>query len=161
MKPSGQIWYMDEYHTFYEVAWDTVGGVVDITSTTRQPGVWGQAPEGKIVNNILFRKGIITIHRQVLRPGVDSYEIVAEGISQFEGFVQMNFPCSPGPQDIFVHHLNNGMVDEVEMVMASGPRWADPDESNDDSMIWADLDVSGTPIAAPGAEILEFVDVWG
>lgn len=164
MTPSGHIFYQDEYEQFYEVEWNTVNGVIDLTSTTKQPRVWGKAPEGFIQNGILFRKGIITVERQVFRPFSGGYEIVAEGVSQYEDFIQMNFPCQVGPQDTFKYHLNNGIVDECHGLVSDGSRWADIDNPNDSTAIWGDIDAFGNPLAditvAGGADIFAFVDVW-
>ncbi len=162
MTPSGHIFYKDYADTLYETVWETIGGVIDLTSTTKQPGVWGQAPEGYIQNKILYRKGIITIHRQVIKPLTDGYEIVAEGISQYIDFIKMNFPCEVGPQDTFKYHLDHNMVDECVMGVSSGPRWADPDNEDDDNAVWADLDSNGDIITNPtvGIDIFEFIDVW-
>lgn len=160
MKPSGNIFYRDEFQQSYHVEWKTVNGVIDFTSTVGQPFVWGKARTGFMRDGVLFRRGIVTITRQVLRPFDGGYEIVAEGSSQYEDDIQMNFPCQTGPTDPFQYHLDRPIVDDVEAVVTDGPRWADPDEDNDDDMLWGDLDFSGSPVAVSGTA-LEFIDVWG
>ena len=165
MTPSGQIFFKDSYEQFYSIKWDTINGVIDMTTVISQPYVWGKAPSGKIVGGVLFRNGVVTIERQVIRPFTGGYEIVADGVSQYEDLIQMNFPCQKGPSDPFKYHLNNGMIDECESIITEGPRWADPDDQNDADMIWGDIDSAGNPLATPtmtgGADILAFVDVWG
>lgn len=160
MKPSGHIFYKDEYDTFYDVEWKTVNGVIDLTSTVGQPFVWGKPAAGFMRDGVLFRRGIVTITRQVLRPFAGGYEIVAEGSSQYEDDIQMNFPCKPGPSDPFQYHLDRPIVDDVQTVVTDGPRWADPGEDNDDDMLWGTLDTAGNPAALAGTA-LEFIDVWG
>ncbi len=162
MKPSGHVWYRDDYDTIFEVDWSTVGGAIDMTSVTRQPRVWGKPPSGHVKNGVLFRLGIVTIHRQVIRVNATGYEIIAEGFSQYEDLVQMNFPCQEGPRDDFQFHLNNGMVEECELRASEGPRWADPAEAADAEAVWADLDAGGAAVGVTGSEsnLFGFVDVW-
>lgn len=158
MKANGTLFWKDDYDTFYSVYWETINGVIDITSTISQPYVWGKPPAGHITSGILFRRGIITINRQVLRPLENGYEIVAEGASQYEGDVQMNYPCQRGPIDQFKYHLNQLVADSTQILVSDGSHWTDPDEESEDS-IWSDLDISGSPVST-SATVLEFIDVW-
>lgn len=160
MKPNGRILFKDDYDTLYEVDWKTVGGAIDLTSIVGQPFVWGKAASGYIRDGVLFRRGVVTITRQVLRPFDGGYEIVAEGSSQYEDDIQMNFPCQVGPTDPFQYHLNHPIVDELQTVVTDGPHWADPEEAIDDDMLWGDLDSNGDPIVVSGTPF-EFIDVWG
>lgn len=160
MKASGSIFYQDEWSSFYKVDWATVNGVLDLTSIVLTPYVWGKANEGQVIGGILYRRGIITVTRQVLRPNATGYEVVAEGVSQYEDLVQMNYPCGGGPVDTFKFHCDRPVVDECEAVMTDGPRWADPDSEVDDDMLWGDVAGDGTEIGVTGTE-LEFIDVWG
>lgn len=160
MQPSGHILFQDEFQQNYYVEWVTTDGVIDFTSTVGQPYVWGEEDTGFIKEGVLFRRGIVTITRQVIRPFQGGYEIVAEGVSQFEDDIQMNFPCQVGPADPFKFHLDYPIVDQVLTVVTDGPRWADPDEDIDYNMVWGDLDVNGDPMVVSGT-VLEFIDVWG
>lgn len=160
MKPSGRIFYKDEFDQIYRVEWSTVGGVIDLTSTVEQPFVWGRTPQGYIRNGVLFRRGVVTITRQALRPFEGGYEVVAEGTSQFEDDIQMNFPCERGPTDPFTYHLNAPIVDGVDVTVTDGPRWADPDNLTESEMVWSPLDVDGSPAPIGGTTSLEFIDVW-
>lgn len=160
MQSQGTIFFKDDYDVVYHTTWETIGGVLDVTSTVGSPIVWGEQASGYQLNGILYRRGIITITRQVLRPLANGYEIVAEGVSQFIDFIQMNYPCQPGPQDNFKYHLNNPLVDQTEIVVTDGPHWADPDVSTDADMVWGDLDSGGSPVPISGT-VLEFIDVWG
>lgn len=160
MQPSGHIFFQDEFQQSYDVEWKTTGGVIDFTSTVGQPYIWGIEDVGFIKEGILFRRGIVTITRQVIRIFQGGYEIIAEGTSQFEDDIQMNFPCQVGPTDPFKFHLDRPVVDEIHAVMTEGPHWADSDEDVDDDMVWGDLDVNGDPVSISGT-VLEFIDVWG
>lgn len=157
MRASGTIFYQDEFQTIYHVVWTTIGDVIDFTSTVKQPFCWGKADSGFIRGGILYRRGIVTVTRQVLRPNAAGYEIVAEGSSQYEDDVQMNFPCQDRPTDTFKYHLDYPLVDDDEIVVTDGPRWADLDDTE---AVWTNLDVSGNPSATSG-DPLEFIDVWG
>jgi hypothetical protein len=160
VKSEGRIFYQDYTDTIYEVTWSTIGDVIDITTITRNPRLWGHPPEGFVRNGILFRKGIVTVNRQVLRPLASGYEIVAEGSSQYTDYIQMNYPCQEGPRDTFIHHLNYSVTDAIEGQVTDGPHWADPDEPLDFDMIWGAVDDSGDVLEGTGSELLEFIDVW-
>lgn len=162
--PAGIVFFQDEYGQFYDVQWETIGAVLDITTTTSQPYVWGENPQGFIKNGILFRKGIITIHRQVLELLSDGYIIIAEGVSQFEDFIQMNFPCGQGPTDPFQYHLDCAVLDDTHFKVLEGSHWADPTDPDDNDAIWGDLNPDGSPLEeltmTEGADILAWTDIW-
>jgi len=161
MKPSGSIFYEDGYGTIYVVAWETVGRNIDITTETRQPYVWGVAPEGFVKNGTVFRKGIITVHRQVLKPLNIGYEVVAEGYSQIIDFIQTNFRCGEVPTDKFQYHYDDAVAESCESIVTDGARWADPNESTDSDVVWGTVNVDGTVSVGTGEEDLTWIDVWG
>lgn len=163
MTPSGQLFFQDQYLTQFIVEWNTVDGVLDITSIVKQPYQWGKADTGSIRNHILYRNGIITITRQLLRSLLGGYEIIAEGVSQYEDEIQMNFPCQRGPFDPFKYHLNNHFTEDCHGYVTDGPRWADPDEVNDANVVWSDVDEEGALTVGSiteDLEVLEFLDIW-
>lgn len=161
---SGNIFTKDAYETQYEVEWETVGGDLDITTITKTPFVWGEEPSGFVKNGILFRFGMITIQRQIIRIIENGYEIIAEGDSSYNDFIQMNFPCEEGPTDPFKYHVNCGILDEPYIKVLEGPHWADPDDPDDADAIWGDLEADGSPVAdltgTGELDILEWIDVW-
>jgi hypothetical protein len=161
---SGNIFTKDEYDQFYDINWETVRGDLDITTVTKTPYVWGEVPSGFIRNGILFRRGIISVQRQIIRVLDNGYEIIAEGASQYEDYIQMNFPCEEGPSDPFAYHVNCGIIDEPILRVTDGSRWADPDESGDSDAIWGDLEDDGSPVGdltgTGGLNILEWIDIW-
>lgn len=164
IKPQGEIFFQDIYEIFYEVHWDTVGGSLDVTSIIKDPRIRSGQQEGFIKNGVVFRKGLVTIHRQVLRDIDGGYMIVAEGTSHFEDFIQMNFPCEEGPIDPFIYHLDCAIVDEAEIKVVEGSRWAHPEDPDDADVVWGDLHSDGSPVesltATGGITILEWLDVW-
>ncbi|MHA2401366.1 MAG: hypothetical protein ACXADH_00125 [Candidatus Kariarchaeaceae archaeon] len=161
---TGQILYEDEYKTKYDIQWETVNGTLDITTITSMPYVWGEEASGKVENRILYRQGVITVHRQALRQLADGYIIVAEGVSQYCDLIQMNYKCETPPSDPFQYHLNNFIQDEVAEKVVEGPHWADPDDPDDADAVWGDLNADGSPVedltGTGGLDILSWIDVW-
>jgi len=150
---SGTIFYQDPEENggaFYRTTWETVGDQIDIITITSIPYVWGQEAQGFIKNGILFRYGIVSIIRQVIKVLESGYEIIAEGSSQYYDYVQMNFPCGSGPQDRFRYHLNSSIIDQTSLEVSDGPHWVDPDNPGSNT-IWSDGSAS---------ESLVWVDVW-
>lgn len=158
---TGHVFFEDEYTQKYEVQWTTVNGIIDITTITQQPYVWGQPAEAKIINGVLYRKGIITIHRQAIEIFNDGYAIVAEGTSQYDDYVQMNYKCEQGPMDNFKYHLNCFINDEMNIKILQGPHWGDPADQDDQTAIWCDLDIDGLPVnQIPNVNYFQWQDVW-
>jgi hypothetical protein len=154
INPIGDIFYQDDYEAQYRTVWETVGDQLDVTSTISIPYVWGEEAKGFIKNGILFRWGLISITRQVLRTDDDGYEIVAEGGSQYCDYIQMNYPCQTGPSDPFAYHVDCAVSDQTEFRCTDGPCWADPDDPLVDC-VWADQpEIDGT------FQTLFWVDVW-
>lgn len=162
MRPSGNVFYEDEWNQKYEIIWETVGDVIDMTSVIKQPYVWGELPDGFVRNGVLYRKGLVTTTRQVIRPLQNGYVIVAEGVSQIVDYIQMNYPCGGGPSDRFKHHLDYSVSDEIHMLTTDGPHWTDPSVSDD--VVWGELNNDGTPVhdltGTYGDNTLQWVDVW-
>lgn len=161
MQPSGDTFFVDEYETQHHTVWETIGDRIDITNTTRMPYVWGQDAEGFIRNRILYRRGIITVDRQILSPTDDGYTIIAEGSSQYVDYIQMNFPCERNPSDPFLYHLNNSVVDDPEFLCYSGSFWTDSDEGTYLDIEWGDVDTSGDVTDGISVvNIFEWIDIW-
>lgn len=154
---TGNIFYQDEYSTIFDVAWETTNGNLDITSIVSQPFVWGQPPRGYVRNNKVFRWGLVTVTRQVIRVFDGGYEIVAEGVSQYYDYVQTNFICELTPYDNFLYHLNCGISDNVETLVSDGLQYTDPDVPG--LGVWGDVLPDGTPIVGTNPA-LEWLDVW-
>lgn len=117
---SGSVFYKDEYGVLYRTVWEKsqAGGVsfFDFTTMISSPRPFSGPSHGYISDKKLFRNGICTIIRQVIRSVSDGYEIVAEGQSQFECYVQYNFSCDDAPSDVFRYHLDDFLTEELEMI---------------------------------------------
>ena len=162
MKSDGSVFYQDEYEQTYKINWMSSDGLIDLTSIVEQPYVWGKAKAGYKDGRILFKHGVVTITRQVLRPLINGYEIVAEGVSQYEDYVQINYKCGPVPKDNFSYHLNNAVTDAIEAEVTDGVCWADPDYP-EPYTVWPDVGISGTDdVLSPTSVdlILTWLDVW-
>lgn len=150
---------MDSYGVIYNSVWSTTASGFDITTTIKQPRVWGEANQGYKQGHALFRRGLVSVDRQIIAVGTDGYTIVAEGGQQDVQFFQSSFPCGPKPTDPFCYHFNNWATDEAEENVVCGPRWTDPDEDND--VVWGDVADSDGTVTTSSPELFQWVDVWG
>jgi hypothetical protein len=163
MKPAGSVFYKDEYDTLYKIDWETTGGIVDVTSIVETPFVYGIPRRAFKDGYTLYRYGMISVQRQLIRPSDSGYEIVAEGTASYLDYIKMSHNCDRVPIDNFVHHLDYRTIDETEMRSVAGPHWADPSEQDDDDCLWADVGSSGTEEmthTTAGYDLLTYVDVW-
>ena len=158
--PSGNIFFQDYTGQLYHSNWSTIGDMIDLTTIIMQPYIWGGQPSGYVKNGILFRRGIVTVERQIIKLLSSGYEIVADGVSQYEDNIQMNYNGLNGPKDTFKYHLDHAVTEEAEGYVTIGPRWADIDDDNDIVAVWGDVDITGVDISTTGEEALKFIDVW-
>lgn len=156
MNPSGSIFYQDEYEQFYNVDWETINGLIDITTIIKQPYVWNEEPDAFIRNGILFRKGLVIVERQIIKMTDEGYEIIAEGSSNIVDYIQMNFPCGGGPSDTFKYHYNCAISDEIILKISDGSHWSDVTEDSNYS-IWGMVNPDGS---VSTTDSLEWIDVW-
>ena len=154
---TGSVFYQDDYLALYDVTWETTNNDLDITSIVSNPYLWGQEAQGYVQNNKVFRLGLITVTRQIIRVFDGGYEIIAEGVSQYIDYIQVNFICEDGPFDNFIYHVDCGISDDIESRVSDGSQWTDIDEVSDS--VWGDVQTDGTPIASTD-QPLEWLDVW-
>lgn len=157
---SGNFTFQDSYGQLYhnQWQWNQNHTILDITTITEQPYVWGEPNQIRIQDRNIFYRGIVTIFRQTLHPLIDGYEIIAEGTSQVIDWIQTSFHCATPPIDPFHYHLNQSFSDQVQSIVTSGPRMADPEEANDSVAVWAPIGIDGTATAT--GDTLEFIDIW-
>jgi hypothetical protein len=159
----GSLFYVDSYGIQYRLDWETteVSGqhLLDVTTAVYDPRIPRRIPEGRRERNALFRRGICTTIRQIIRLDSSGYVIVAEGFSQLLCLFPVTFLCTDGPTDPFLYHLGCALSDSPEVAISVGPRLADPETAADAEAQFSDLapDGSFVPLAATA---LEFVDVW-
>lgn len=163
LAPSGNTVYQDPYGTIFETRWTTSGDLVNITTITRDPRIWGQEPQGYVKNHTVFRMGMITTIRQTLRAlpdigGRTKYEKIAETVSHATDYIQTNFPVGPAPKNNFKYSLNNWMQDWFEFEVTDGQRWiGDP---NDSDITWGIVNPDGSVDNPVGSEALQWIDIW-
>lgn len=158
---SGSISYRDDYDIIYYVTWETTNSGLDITTVIHDGRVPGQVADGYRDGYALFRRGLITIKRQIIVITDVGYTIISEGDSQEIGYFQSTFPCGPRFVDPFCYHLDNAMSSDVEIVVSCGPRWTDPDVVADDDVTWGDVDLTDGLVVAESIQNFQWVDVWG
>lgn len=162
MKQSGKIFYIDDYDQQYNVEWSTTNNILNIISTVKNPRIWGESESGYVQNGIVYRKGIITVVRQLISITDNGYQILAEGVDQYSDYIRTNFNCTENPTDPFLYHLNNIISENCELAVESGRRFTDAssDETADsDGAAWADIDVDGSIIVG-AYEAFGFINVW-
>jgi len=161
---SGSLFYKDDYDMLYEVIWETVNldgtEVLDFTTITKQPYVWGEDPQGFIRNKIVYRRGICTTIRQIFSPSGNGYTILAEGMSQIICVFPTTFSGDEVPEDIFEHHTDSAVNDFLEYEITCGPRFSDPEDVNANPIVFPYVGASGNIIHIPGNQTFQFVNVW-
>lgn len=159
--PSGTLTYHDEYGVIYEVSWETTRSGLDVTTVTKDPRVPGQEASGYVVGHALFRRGTVTVDRDVIAADGDGYVIVASGGSQTVETFQSSFPCGPAAVDPFCYHLNNAITDDIDMPAACGPRWTDPEDDDDDVVSWGEVAATDGEVSQLTMQLFMWINVWG
>lgn len=143
MQENGSVFFEDEYGQIYKTDWITDDfGQLDITTIQFQPFVWGEAADGFIEDGKLYRRGIITEERQLIKQENGNYTIMASGSRQTINFFQTSFLCEKGPIDNFLHRLNCYLSEENPIIITDGICWVDISELNTIPTEWADPDIS-------------------
>lgn len=124
--PTGHFRFTDDYGIIYVVDFEQFADTMDITFTTYDPRVPGEDPSGFLIGTQVFRKGIVTTIRQILKREDDSVVLVSEGSEQRIDFFRTNFACGDElSSDDFCYHVNCAISDfldiEVTDLSSSGP----------------------------------------
>lgn len=122
MPPSGEFFFVDAYGIIYEGIFETDNQRVDITYKTKDPRVWAETPQGYVQNHKVFRRGIVTSCRTISEipapiPNQPQFgTVLSHGCIQGVDTFQSTFGCGDKiPKDPFAHHLECGIVDELEI----------------------------------------------
>lgn len=162
---TGHKLYRDEYGAIYETIWETVDinghPIIDITTITREPRVWGKQDSGYVDNFTVFRYGICTTTRQMLQLTDDGYIVLAEGSNQEECVFQSSFK-DKRIFSTFDHYLDSAISADVSCIVTCGSRWADPDVADDSVVQWETETTDGdtTNLDGTARQSFYFVDVW-
>jgi hypothetical protein len=160
---TGSIWYKDQWEVIHEAYWTYQDGYLDIVYITKSPNVWGEEPDGYVQGLAVFRKGIITTTRQLLKETEDGYESQGEASSQVVDYYQSNLVCGDDRfVDNFCYHYECMVTDEADHQVLCGTRWADVDDSQ---VEWPDLivDSSGVVVGSEvpsGIQPFAFMGTW-
>ena len=160
--PEGSVYYKDDYGVIYDINWVINNDVLDLLTITKDPRVWGEPDSGYVSNRRVFRRGIITSIRQLIRIKEDGYDIIGEGKSQKIDFFQTNVLCNDKKfVDNFCFHLDCQVLDEIESNVLCGSRWT----ICDDQVQWPYLltDSSGVvnDISVPAnIQPFQWINVW-
>jgi phage tail P2-like protein len=157
--PEGSVYWKDDYDVIHEIAWVYHGDIIDILTTTKSPHVWGEEDTGYVSGYQVFRRGIITSVRQIIRINDDgTYEIRGEGSSQVVDYFRTNVLCGEKPfVDNFCYHYDCIMSDKVDTQMVCGPRWV---SCEDDEVQWPSL-VTDSAGIVQGLEVPENIQPFG
>lgn len=122
--PSGKFFFIDPYGVIHDGSFETYGNRIDITVTTKDPRVWGEAPTGYVKDGRVYRKGTITTCRQIVEVVDKVAHIIASGCEQKIDFFQSTFQCGDQrPADPFAYHCDNAVYDGLEIDLKCGPGW--------------------------------------
>jgi hypothetical protein len=151
---SGSFKYKDSYDVVYEASWQTTDDVIDITFINKDPRIPGQPDDGYVKDNRIFRKGIITESRKLIRYNNTTSYIEYEGSRQYIDYFQINSICNDDKfEDPFSYHINCSTHDTVDFIVTSGPRWIDPEESTTGPIVWYDS-------SSPSSDYLMWMDPY-
>jgi len=162
----GTIRYKDTYDVIYELSWefknDSTGSWLDITSVTKSPHVWGEPDTGYIKDLKVFRRGIVTTCRQILKIlGYNDYTIEARWNTQVIDFFQSNLVCGDVPfTDDFCNHFDCMISEDALSIVDCGSRFSNP---GDGSVEWGDLITNTAGIVVGisySVQPFQWVNVW-
>ncbi|MBD3407273.1 MAG: hypothetical protein GF411_14230 [Candidatus Lokiarchaeota archaeon] len=135
---NGSYDYVDDYGLIYHVEWESANNRIDIISEVFDPRVWGEDEQGFIENRRVYRRGIVTITRQIIMNTPYGYMVTAEGSEQYIDTRQTNYICpDTKPDDPFTKHLDSMVRDDIDNIVVTGARWGDVDESTDSDNKWS------------------------
>jgi len=163
MKNSGNVYYLDDYGTEYEVQWSLLRSspyTIDVTTITRQPVPWGESYDhnggtieergGYVQNFVAYRRGIISTVRQILKVNDTGYEIVSASETQRIDY----FAAKRLKQTAFKHYLDQQYIDSEQTGVSDGSCFGDTEEAGFLMGTWSDPDL------IPTANSLVYIDVW-
>jgi hypothetical protein len=161
IQDTGSYLYKDAYGIIYEASWTFINNILDITSITKSPRVWGISDElgpGYIKEGKLYRKGTITETRQVIRKIGTQYEILSTWFNQYVDFFVENRICGEKQfEDNFCFHCDCAVSSDFRAITISGPRWVLPGDKN---IVWPNLGSAGTAEITNTFEPFEFISIW-
>ena len=164
--PNSSVEYQDEYGIIYEIEWNLSEDTLDITVTKKDPRIPGEEPDGyveTVPEGIkIFRKGVVTVVRRIIKYVGDTSYVDAEGSEVTVGYFQTNKVCNDSFDDPFIYGINCAIHDSVELLVTDGPHWMPSEtDTGDPVYLWADTDTTAPLefLALPEVESGEIL-VW-
>lgn len=125
--PTGHFKYKDSYGIIYVTDWEYYNDTIDITWTTYDPHVPGEAPSGFMIGKQVYRKGVITTTRQIVEKldvnTSSEYDIniILDETVQTVDYFRVTFDCGDEvAKDVFKYHLDCAVLDDLEFDIGSG-----------------------------------------
>ena len=131
VQESGHFVYQDDYDVIYEVEWIISEDTLDMTVITKDPRVPGEPPDGYTERDSggvrIYRKGVITIKRQIVKFVNGTWIVEAVGHESEVGYFQVNIVCGDDAFDQpFAYGVDCAIKDNVELLTTDGPHWMEP-----------------------------------
>lgn len=132
--------FIDAYGIIHAAMWKIVDDQVDITFMTQDPRIPGvSSGDGHVAkvdrSLVVFKNGITTITRQIIKSTTSGLVILGQGHVQEEGQFQATFPCDTQPSDPFLYHIGCGVTDQVEFVNGTVIE-QDPEDPTEEFVWW-------------------------
>jgi len=110
--------FIDHYGLIHIGMFETNDNTIDITTQVRDPRVLGVPADGEVINFRVFRDGMISTDRQIIRVADFGFIIVAEGGEQQTERFQTTFGCGDEIYlDPFAFHLCANITDDVDFIV--------------------------------------------
>lgn len=111
--------YVDPYGIVHSARWLISNDILDITYTTKDPRIPGEPEIGRVFrdgNRVrVYRTGLVTVTRQLLRVTNGGYVIIGEGTNQTVAEFQATFGCGDDySHNPLLYKFNNNILDQVE-----------------------------------------------
>jgi len=162
--PIGWFRMKDSYGTILTAYFRMAGDTLDITWISFEPRVWGEPEQGYTDGRKVYKKGILTTQRQILKSVGGQIIITGEWQQQIIATLQVNVVC--GEQqflDPFLFHTDCSILDFVEFDILCGPRWSDPSKPSDHCS-WPDIGIDSEGVfigPITGDSQFFWIDAWG
>lgn len=163
---NGSFIYKDSYDIIYEVEWVFMEDTIDITVVTKDPRIPNKDEDGFVINEkgsiVIFRKGVITTVRQIIKIENGSVYIDAEGSDVVVDYFQTNISCSGKQFDKpFAYGVDCALQANVELMVTDGPHWVSHDGFDSSfEYYWVDpLDESDVVFWVDPMDTIKDIDV--
>jgi hypothetical protein len=118
---NGTFTYKDHYGVIYEISWEVTDEFLDIVVLTKDPRVPGvSADTGRVVGHEIYRNGVLTTTRTVMREVNEVWSIIASGSTSVIGEFQSTWVCASPLTNPFVYHVDHSIQDSFSYSLDGG-----------------------------------------